>query len=67
MFRKLLSFVLTLMGFSAVFVFESCYGPIPANYNPDDTDSIYSTRCDTLEVPADEAEELMVPTQEDEQ
>lgn len=66
MYRKLLSFVLTLMGFSAVFVFESCYGPMPAGYNPDDSDSIYSTRCDTLEVSSEEAEELVLSTQEDE-
>lgn len=56
MYRKLLSFLLTLMGFSAAFVFESCYGPVPANYNPDEVDSLYETRCDTIDpdvVPSD--------------
>lgn len=31
-YRKLLSYVLTVLGFSSTFVFESCYGPIP-NYD----------------------------------
>ena len=60
MFRKLLSFLLTLMGFSAAFVFESCYGPMPANYNPDEVDSLYETRCDTIDPD-------LVPTDFDEQ
>ena len=29
MYRKLLSFFLTVLGFGSTFVFESCYGPIP--------------------------------------
>ena len=33
-YRKLLSYLLTVLGFSSTFVFESCYGPIP-NYDVD--------------------------------
>ena len=59
MYRKLLSIFLTLLGFSAVFVFESCYGPIPKDYNPDDVDSVAETRCDTLDIaPVEPAEDI---------
>lgn len=64
MFRKLLSITLTLLGFSAVFVFESCYGPMPSNYNPDEVDSIIDTRCDTVNIDSSLVEEPVVPTQE---
>lgn len=56
-YRKVLSSLLTLLGFSSTFVFESCYGPIPSNYDVDVSSSDLHFPAEggtgTLEIAAD--------------